>query len=113
MLSAVRKLTVAAVCVSLCAASTSAIAAAPVAAASADLAATATSPTAVNPWVALSAMSGSSTAAAAAVAAQDEYVAEGPGFPPLPVLAVILATIGVGIWILVDDDDGEVFISPH
>jgi len=112
MLSAVRKLTVGAVCVSLCAGSTSAIAAAPVAQSTTAPAVTAASPAPISPWVALSAMSGSSTAAAAAVAAQDEYVAEGPGFPPLPVLAVILATIGVGIWILVDDDDGEVFISP-
>jgi len=29
------------------------------------------------------------------------------GFPPLPVLAVILATLALGIWILVKNDDDE------
>jgi hypothetical protein len=112
MPSVTRKLIVATVSMSLCVGSTSAIAAAPVAPATAAPAAAAPAPAAVSPWVALSAMSGSSTAASAALAAQDEYVAEGAGFPPLPVLAVILATIGVGIWIAVDDDDGDIFISP-
>ncbi len=110
MSSVMRKLTFAAVSVSICVGSTSAIAAAPVAPAT-PAPAVAASAT-VSPWVALSAMSGSSTAASAALAAQDEYVTEDPGFPPLPVLAVILATIGVGIWILVDEDDGDIFISP-
>lgn len=72
------------------------------------------SSTQVSPWLALSAMSGSATAATAAAAAQGEPE-EGAGWPPLPVLAVILATIGVAIYFAIDDPDnsfGATAISP-
>jgi len=78
-------------------------------------AAPAVAPSSVSPWLTLSAMSGSTTAATAAAAAAQGEEDEGMGWPPLPVLAVILATIGVAIFILVDDDDssfGADAISP-
>ena len=59
--------------------------------------------TAANPWLTLSAMTTTSGAANAA-ALQDDG---GPGFPPLIPLAIILATIALAIWILVDDDDDD------
>lgn len=47
-----------------------------------------------------------------AAAAQDCQGENGMGFPPIPVLAIILATLGVGIWILTKgDDDGDVDIT--
>ena len=112
MLSPVRKLTTIALALALCAVPTGAIAARP-APAAAPAATTAASP-AANPWLTLSAMTSSSASASAA--AQGDYD-DRPGFPPLPVLAVILATIGVAIYILVaddDDDDDDIFfpISP-
>lgn len=93
-----RKITAAAVAMSLCAVPTAAIGAAPIApAASAPVAAAPASP-----WVALSAMTTGSSASSAALAAQGEG---DPGFPPIAPLVVILATIAVGVFILVKDDD--------
>ena len=58
---------------------------------------------AANPWLTLSAMTTTSGAANAA-ALQDD---DGIGFPPLVPLAIILATIALAIWILLDDDDDD------
>ena len=101
------KVTAAAVATALLVAPTASIAAAP-AAPVAAMPATAT-PATANPWLALSAMTSSSSSAAAATAAAQDYDDDddGVGFPPLPVLAVILATIGVAIYILASDDDGD------
>jgi hypothetical protein len=71
----------------------------------------------VDPWIALSAMSSSSSAAAAvastAAAQPDNSYNRGIGAPPWPALAVILATLALAIYILVDDDDdGSVPVSP-
>ena len=104
----VRKVTVAAVATSLLFVPTAVIAAAPVAPIAAVTPAAVT-PSTANPWLALSAMTTSSSSAAAATAAAQDYDVDddGVGFPPLPVLAVILATIGVAIYILASDDDGD------
>jgi hypothetical protein len=60
---------------------------------------------AANPWLTLSAMTGSSSSVAIAVAAQEEGR---PGtWPPLASLTAILATIGTAIYILLDDDDSN------
>jgi hypothetical protein len=83
-----RRITGAAIAFSLCAAPTAAIGAPPAAAP-------------VNPWLALSAMTTSSSAATVAAAQGDD---DGRGVPILP-LAVILATIGVAVYILVKDDE--------
>ncbi len=102
-----RRLTAAAVALSLCSVSTVAIAAAPAPPIAASPAATTAAPT--NSWLTLSAMTTSSSAASSAAAAQ--YANDGrPGFPPWPVLAVILATIGLAIYILAKDDDGDLDI---
>lgn len=102
------KVTAAAVASALIAAPTASIAAAPVAPIAAAVPVSAT-PSTANPWLALSAMTTSSSSAAAAAAAAQDYDDDddGVGFPPLPVLAVILATIGVAIYILASDDDGD------
>jgi hypothetical protein len=103
-----RNLTAIAVAASLCSVPMAAIASSPtVPAAPVGAAPVAAAP--ASPWLALSAMTTSSSAASAAVAAQD-YNDDGPGFPPWPALAVILATIAVGIYILVSDDDGHVHL---
>jgi hypothetical protein len=99
-----RNLTAVAVAVSICAVPAAAIASSP--AQPVGAVPVAAAPT--NPWLALSAMTTSSSAASAAAAAQDYH--EGPGFPPWPVLAVILATIAVGIYILTSDNDGHVHL---
>ena len=63
----------------------------------------------VDPWLTLSAMTGSSSDAAAVLAAKqdddDDDVAA--GWPPLASLTVILGTIGTAIYILLDDDDSN------
>jgi hypothetical protein len=68
-------------------------------------------PSPVNPWLAMTAMSSSSSpstaAAAAAVAQSDGTYRRGFSTPALPALAVILATLAVAIWLLVDDDDDD------
>jgi hypothetical protein len=97
-----RNLTAVAVVVSLCAVPTAAIASSPTVPAAVTPAAAAPA----NPWLTLSAMTTSSSAASAAAAAQGYN--EGPGFPPWPVLAVILATIALGIYIVASDDNGHV-----
>lgn len=111
-MSFLRRFAAVAAALSLCA-SPSAMAANPPAAPVTPAAASTSS---VSPWLTLSAMSGSATATTAATAAaQDDEADDGMGWPPLPVLAVILATIGVAIFILVDDDDnsfGATAISP-
>lgn len=96
-----RKLTAAAIATSLLAVSTGAIAAAPAANRAAAPTATAT-PT--NPWLTLSAMTSTSSSAARAAALQDE---DGPGFPPIAPLIVILGTIALAVYILTKDDDDE------
>ena len=102
-----RKLTAAAIATSILAGSTSRIAAAP-RTARARAAAT----TAASPWIALSAMTSSSSATTTA-AAQDYD--DGPGFPPIAPLVVILATIALGVYILTKndaDDDLGIRVSP-
>ena len=97
-----RKLTAAAVATALMAVPTGAIASSqPAPSVVSQQAATATP--AANPWLTLSAMTTTSGAANAA-ALQDD---DGMGFPPLVPLAIILATIALAIWILLDDDDDD------
>jgi hypothetical protein len=105
-----RRLTAAAVALSLCSVSTVAISAVPPPPTAAPSAATTAIP--ANPWLTLSAMTTSSSVASSAAAAQ--YYDGRPGFPPWPALAVILATISLAIYILVKDDDGnlDIPISP-
>jgi len=100
-----RKITAAAVAMSLCAVPTAAIGASPISSA-ARVATTQTSP-----WLTLSAMTTSSSAASAAAAAQSDD--GGTGFPPVVPLVIILATIALGIYILTkDDDDGDFNFIP-
>ena len=102
MPGSMRKLTAFAVGISLMSVTTAAVASAP-----APTPAPVTSTTSVSPWVALGAMNSSSAATAASTAAAQDYRDDGMGFPPIAVLAIILATLAVGIWILVDDDDDD------
>lgn len=96
-----RRITAAAVAASLIAVPTGAIAASPAATSSAAPAASA-SP--ANPWLKLSAMTSTSSSAANAAALQD---GEGPGFPPIAPLIVILGTIALGVFIVTKDDDDD------
>jgi hypothetical protein len=101
MFGSMRKITAFAVGASLMSVTTGAVAAAPAPAPVVNT-------QSVSPWVALGAMNSSTAAAAATTAAaQDGYRGEGMGFPPIPVLVIILATLGVGIWILTKDDDHD------
>lgn len=103
-----RKITAAAIAMSLCAGSTAAIAAAP----PATVAATQTASTQASPWLALSAMTTSSSALSTAAAAQG-YDDDGPGLPPIAPLVVILATIAAMVYILASDNDhGGFHIRP-
>jgi hypothetical protein len=109
MSNIVRKFTAAAVAMSLVTIPTATIAATPAAPVAA--APTVVAPPA-NAWLSLSAMTANSSSAAAAAAAQDD---DGPGFPPIAPLVVILATIGVAIWILTkgdNDSDLDLPVSP-
>ena len=100
-----RKITGAAIALSLCAVPTAAIAATSTRAAPAAVPAAAPAPT--NPWLTLSAMTTSSSAATSAAAAQG-YDDEGPSFPPVIPLVIILATIAMAIYIVTKDDkDGD------
>ena len=100
-MSRLRAFTVATAIISLVGASTSAIAASPVGASvSAPAAASA-----AGSWGTLSAMSGSSAAAAAAVAQDND--GRGIGGISWLSLAVILATIAVGIYIITKDDNDD------
>ena len=96
-----RRLTATAVATSLLAVSTGAIAAAP----APRTAAPRVSNSQTNPWLALSAMT--STSSSAATAAAQDYDDDGPGFPPILPLIVILGTIALGVYILTKDDDDE------
>lgn len=96
-----RRITAFAVATALIAVPTGAIASRPAAAPIATQQVAATP--AANPWLTLSAMTTTSGAANAA-ALQDDG---SPGWPPLIPLAIILATIALAIWILIDDDDGD------
>lgn len=101
MLGIARKLTASAIAVSLIAVPMGAVAAAP-ASSPPPTAQQAAAATSTNPWLTLSAMTTSSSSAATAAAAQGE---EGPGFPPILPLVVILGTIALAVWILASDDD--------
>ena len=108
MFGSMRKITAFTAGIALMSVTTGAIAARP-APAPAPVASTA----AVSPWVALGAMNSTSAATAASTAATQDYRDDGMGFPPIAVLAIILATLAVGIWILVDDDeDGDFDFTP-
>lgn len=98
----VRRVTAAFVAASLIAVPTSAIAAKSTAPATAPAVRTAP----VSPWLQLSAMTSTSSSAATAVAAQD-YDDDGPGFPPIAPLVVILGTIALAIYILTKDDGDD------
>ncbi len=92
MTGILRKFAAAAIAASLVAVPTGAIAA-PAARAAAS----------TNPWLTLSAMTTSSSAAnAAAVEGED-----GPGFPPIGSLVVILGTIALAVYILTKDDGDD------
>jgi hypothetical protein len=49
-------------------------------------------------------MTSTSSSAATAAAAQGE---DGPGFPPIVPLIVILGTIALGVYIVTKDDDDD------
>ena len=93
-----RRITAAAIAASLIAVPTGAIAgsAAP---AAAPVATTAPA----NPWVALSAMTTTSSASSAALRHDEDHV----GLPPILPLIVIVGTIILGIWIITRDDDDD------
>jgi hypothetical protein len=100
-----RKFTAAAVAMSMVTIPTASISATPATPA-------AVAPTVVasptNAWLSLSAMTANSSSAAAAATLQDD---DGPGFPPIAPLVVIVATIGVAIWILTKgDNDGHLHL---
>lgn len=95
----VRRVTAAIVAGSLVAVSSGAIAASPAPPAAATPAAT----TPANPWVALSAMTTSSSAANTALRHEEGHM----GFPPIAPLIVILGTIALGIYIVTKDDDDD------
>ena len=109
-MSRLRAFTVATVIISLVGASTTAIAASPVRASVSAPAATA-----AGSWGTLSMMSGSSTATAALQS--DDDARRGFGNISLLSLAVILATIALGIYIITkndnDDLDFNTPISPN
>jgi hypothetical protein len=77
---------------------------------SSSAASAAAAPQSVDPWLALSAMSSSSSAAVSSTAAAQSDAAYESGFraPPWPALAVIIATLALAIYLLVDDDDDDV-----
>ena len=82
---------------------------------SSSAASAAATPQSVQPWLTMSAMSSSSsasTAAAAATAAQDGDYDRGFSAPPILPLAVILATLAVAIYLLVDDNPDHGPLSP-
>lgn len=107
MSSLVNKLTAVAVAVTMIAVPTGAIAASP-ASTPQPTAQQAAAATTTNPWLALSAMTSSSSTASVAAAAQGD---DGPGFPPIAPLVVILGTIALAIWILVHDEDDDDFFD--
>ncbi len=96
----VRKLCAAVATVAVVAVPTGAIAAAPPT--PTPTVQQASSAASTNPWLTLSAMTGSSSSAsaAAAAAASDE---DDDDFPPIAPLVVMLGTIALGVWILLDD----------
>lgn len=63
----------------------------------------------VSPWLTLSAMTSTSSEATAAAAAQQENV---EGAPPTSSLSVIMSTIALAIWILLEDHDGDFDLEP-
>ena len=103
-MSGLRKLIVAAAIISLVGASTSAIAASntPIASPAA---------TAAGSWSTLSVMTGSN-AAIAAIRDDDDDREGGFWHPPFLSLAVILATIGTAVYILIKKDDNNLDFNP-
>lgn len=95
-----RRVTAAAVAASMAAVPTGAIAASP---AATPAAAPTTATTATNPWLALSAMTSSSSASSASLRHEEGH----GGLPPVLPLIVILGTIALGVYILTKDDDDE------
>ena len=96
-----RKFTAAAIAMSLCAVPTAAVATTP----AAPIASTQAAAVPASPWLTLSALTtGSSAATSAAVAAAAEDNDNGPGWPPIAPLVVILATIAAMVYILVKDN---------
>ncbi len=65
---------------------------------------TAPATSSANPWLTLGAMTSTSSSTAATALRHEEGHA---GFPPIVPLAIILLTIGVGIWIILADDEDE------
>ena len=106
MPSLVRKLSAAATAVAMIAVPTGSIASAPASVASQAAVQQANAAASTNPWLTLSAMTGSSSSASAAAAAAAQGEA-GPDFPPIAPLVVILGTIALGVWILLKDDKGQ------
>ena len=76
-------------------------------------AASAAAPKAVDPWLALSAMSTSSATVASAAAVQSDAAHESNfRSPPWASLAVIAATLALAIYILIDDEDDDGVETP-
>ena len=81
----------------------------------AQAATTAAPPQQLNSWLALSSMSSPTVAASTVASLQSDYEAPRRGMrgPPLPALAVILATIALAVYIIAsDEDDGGFNLSP-
>ena len=95
-----RKITAAAIAISLFGSPAAAIGATPVAASVVSQTRAGSSQ-----WLALSALTTSSSAATTTAAADEGD--ERAGFPPIAPLAVILATIAAAIYILLKDDSGR------
>ena len=75
--------------------------------------ASAAAPKTVDPWLALSAMSSSSATVASTAAVQsDSAYRSNFRSPPWASLAVILATLALAIYLLVDDDDDDEVVVP-
>ena len=89
-----RKITAIAVSAALCSVSTAAIAAAPAP----------VTPVATSAWTTLGVMS---TSSAASLATAEDYRGDGPGFPPIPALIVILGTLALGIYVLTKNDSSD------
>ena len=104
-MSGLRFFTTAAVIVSLVGVSTTAIAASPV-----RTSVSAPAATAAGSWGTLSGMTGSSAATAALQSNDDDR--GGFGNVSLVALALILATIAVGIYILTKDGDDDLDFNP-
>ena len=69
-------------------------------------------PSAANAWTTLSVMSTGASSANIAAAEDDMRNDGGVSGIPLPVIGVLLLTLGVAIWIVTRDDKGNLGLGP-